>query len=226
MKGKKQEGVTQNLCMYLCSLLYRQSFLWCITEDLRTCSTEFKVIWMRYVLVFLGLYLWPVPAKAPLENLSNAPSTVGNKQIWRVLFVQWRWQTTSAPRDDTTQREGVKGQRIKRQHLCSHLTGWKKSGRSGWRGVWERVGVALEARMEDTSLPAAAVRSKGTQGLLFPLRSLSPRRSLVFPQQTVGTMKAACSPPLAQRAVNTGPIRPWMAESAFPWKSSQWPASP
>lgn len=59
----------------------------------------------------------------------------------------------------------------------------------------------MRARMEDTSLPAAAVRSKegGTQGLLFPLRSLSPRRSLVFPQQTVGTMKAACSPPLAQR---------------------------
>lgn len=142
------------------------------------------------------------------------------------IFCKWRWQTTSALTGDETQREGVRGQRMKWQHLCSHLTGWKKSGRRGWRGVWERVGVALEARMEDTSLPAAAVRGKGTQGLLFPLRSLSPRRSLVFPQQTVGTMKAACSPPLAQRAVNTGPIRPWMAESAFPWKSSQWPASP
>ena len=64
------------------------------------------------------------------------------------------------------------------------------------------MGAALEARMEDTSLPAAAVRSKGTQGLLFPLRSLSPRRSLVFPQQTVGTMKAACSPPLAQKGLS------------------------
>lgn len=61
------------------------------------------------------------------------------------------------------------------------------------------MGVALESRMEDTSLPAAAVRGKGTQGLLFPLRSLSLGRSLVFPQQTVGTMKAACSPPLAQK---------------------------
>lgn len=38
----------------------------------------------------------------------------------------------------------------------------------------------------------------GTQGLLFPLRPLSPGRSLVFPQQTVATMKAACSPPLPQ----------------------------
>lgn len=64
------------------------------------------------------------------------------------------------------------------------------------------MGVALEARMEDTSLPAAAVRGKGTQGLLFPLRSLSPKRSLVFPQQTVGTMKAACSPPLTQKGLS------------------------
>lgn len=161
-----------------------------------------------------------------LRKTSEAPSVIHDRHKWRALSCKWRWQTTSALRGDGTRREGVRGQRMKRQHLCSHLTGWKKSGRRGWLSVWERVGVALEARMEDTSLPAAAVRGKGTQGLLFPLRSLSPRRSLVFPQQTVGTMKAACSPPLAQRAVNTGPIRPWMAESVFPWKSSQWPASP
>lgn len=135
-----------------------------------------------------------------------------------------------------TQREGVRGQRMKRQHLCSHLTGWKKSGRRGWwwwwRGVWERVGVALESRMEDTSLPAAAVRGKGTQGLLFPLRSLSPGRSLVFPQQTVGTMKAACSPPLAQKGcqywtyqtLNGRISLPMKIKSmtCFPWLSSLW----
>lgn len=108
----------------------------------------------------------------------------------------------------------------------------KPGGRRKCRAVWERVGAALEARMEDTSLPAAAVRGKGTQGLLFPLSPLSPRRSLVFPQQTVGTMKAACSPPLAQRGCQyrtyqtlNGRIRlPMKIKSmtCFPWLSLSW----
>lgn len=109
---------------------------------------------------------------------------------------------SSRPEDSPANEDGKQswgGQRVKRQHLCCLLTAGKKSGRRGCRVVWEKVGAALEARMEDTSLPAAAVTSRRTQELLFPLRSLSPRHSLVFPQQTVGTMKAACSPPLAQR---------------------------
>lgn len=110
----------------------------------------------------------------------------------------------------------------------------KRAGDGGrwWSGVWERVGVALESRMGDTSLPAAAVRGKGTQGLLFPLRSLFPGRSLVFPQQTMGTMKAACSPPLMQKGcqywtyqtLNGRISLPMKLKSmtCFPWLSSLW----
>lgn len=56
----------------------------------------------------------------------------------------------------------------------------------------------------------------GTQGLLFPFSLLSSRLSLVFPRQTTGTKRAACTPPprpptprkKKKGAVNTGPIRP------------------
>lgn len=86
-------------------------------------------------------------------------------------------------------RGGVSG--VREWNGNTSAATWQDEERAG-----DGVGAALESRMGDTSLPAAAVRGRGTQGLLFPLSSLSPRRSLVFPQQTVGTMKAACSPPL------------------------------
>ncbi|CAB1455769.1 unnamed protein product [Pleuronectes platessa] len=86
----------------------------------------------------------------------------------------------------------------------------KKEREPGVAGLFER-GWEQHLRPEWKTQASRQQQSEawgGTQGLLFPLRSLSPQPSLVFPQQTVGTMKAACSPPLAQRAVNTGPIRP------------------
>lgn len=66
--------------------------------------------------------------------------------------------------------------------------------------------------MEDTSLPAAAVRGKGTQGLLFPFRALFPRRSLVFPQQTVGHNEGGVLPSPSVKGLSildlSGPERP------------------
>lgn len=73
--------------------------------------------------------------------------------------------------------------------------------------------------MEDTSLPAAAVSGEGTQGLLFPFRSLSPRRSLVFPQQTVGHNEGGVLPsPRAKGVVSTGPIGPLNGRIGLPMK--------
>lgn len=76
------------------------------------------------------------------------------------------------------------------------------------------MGAALESRMGDTSLPAA-VRGRGTQGLLFLFRSLSLPRSLVFPRQTMATMKAACPPPLKKEGL-----------SILDLSEAEWPESP
>lgn len=78
------------------------------------------------------------------------------------------------------------------------------------------MGAALESRMGDTSLPAAAI-GRGTQGLLFPFSSLSPPRSLVFPRQTMATMKVACPPPLKKKGLSKLDLSEaeW-PESAFP----------
>lgn len=145
---------------------------------------------------------------------------------WGAPSCKWRWQTTSALRGDGTRREGVRGHKMKRQHLCSHLTGWKKERETRVAGCLREGGSSTWGQNGRHKPPSSSSQKQGDTGATVPIEGFVSQALSCFSSANHGYNEGGMLPSPCAKAVNTGPIRPWMAESAFPWKSSQWPASP
>lgn len=89
---------------------------------------------------------------------------------WRALSCKWRWQTTSAPGGDGTQREGVRGQRMKRQTPLQPLDRMKKEREmGGWGGCLREGGSSTWVQNGRHKPPSSSSQRQGDTGATVPI---------------------------------------------------------
>lgn len=151
---------------------------------------------------------------------------------WGAPSCKWRWQTTSALRGDGTRREGVRGHKMKRQHLCSHLTGWKKERETRVAGCLREGGSSTWGQNGRHKPPSSSSQKQGDTGATVPIEGFVSQALSCFSSANHGYNEGGMLPsPCAKgcqywtyQTLNGRISLPMKIKSmtCFPWLFSLW----